>query len=269
MEEDWFFHLLKGKGMHTTKNLPLPLTKKAAHIFRQFGVEENISIKKGFVLASFISLGVSKEFGYDATKSIRNMEHSQFWVATLSNFYKKGLVSSDLPLVVDYINNQVFNLKKNINWKHKTVNNLLKDAEQWHADLFHQEQLIKEKKILARNLHFKKSSISNFSIESIAFNESIEKYTIKQIKSSNELYAEGRQLSHCVYSYRNLCKSNSVQIFSLSIIGENNMSKPQITLELRDKDICQARGAYNRYPYDNELEIIKLWAEKEGLACCF
>ena len=56
---------------------------------------------------------------------------------------------------------------------------------------------------------------------------------------------------------------NSEELWNILI------SKPQITLELRNKDIYQARGKINRKPNDNELEIIKLWTEKKGLNSCF
>jgi hypothetical protein len=274
-EEEWLLHLIKGERMHTANNLPLPLTKKAAHIFRNFSKSEvtnfqkyslgrGVSIEQGFVLASFLSFGVSKEFSYDAIKSIRNLKHSQFWIATLSRFYKKGLESEDLPLVMDYINDQVFNLKNNINWKHKKVNNLLRDSEQWHndTDLLHHP---KEEE----NIVFPKSSISNYSIEYTSLNNSIESYSIEQIKSSNELYDEGRQLRHCVYSYSSYCESNSCQIFSLSIIDQKNKSRPLLTIEVTGSNICQVRGKHNREPIDYELEIINKWAINKGLACCF
>ena len=164
---------------------------------------------------------------------------------------------------MDYINDQVFNLKNNINWKHKTVNNLLRDSEQWHNDTYHLRQLKEE------NIVFPKSSISNYSIKYTSLNNSIESYSIEQIISSNELYNEGRQLHHCVYSYSSYCESNSCQIFSLSIIDQKNKSRPLLTIEVKENDIYQVRGKYNREPIDYELEIINKWANKEGLVCYF
>ena len=273
-EQEWLFHIIQGEGMHTAKNLPLPLTKKAAHIFRGFsgyeGKNERIngrfglSIEKGFILASFLSLGVSKEFSYGALRSIRNIEHSRFWVITLSNFYKKGLVEADLPLVIDYINDQVFNLKNNSNWKHKTINNLLQDSEQWHINT-HLHLRPKEEE----NIVFTKSSISNYSIDCDPLSSSIEGYSIKQIITSTELYDEGRKLHHCAYSYSSDCESNSCQIFSMLIIDHKNEARPILTIELRENQIYQVRGKYNREPIDSELEIIHKWAHKEGLLCSF
>jgi hypothetical protein len=270
-EEEWFLHLIKGEGMHTAKNLPLPLTKKAAHIFRGFSryigtnngnIEGRygLSIEKGFIHASFLSLGVSEEFSYAAIRRIFNTNESGFWVTTLSNFYKKGLFSEDLPLVIDYINDQTLNLNRMVNWKRKTLDNLIDEAVEWHSGTLNEYQLLQ-----AVNVVFEKSSISNYSIEIPGINKDNQIYSIKQLSSSNELYAEGQLLSHCVYSYRNFCASNSCQIFSMSITDQANKSKPLLTIEVRETGIYQVRGEYNRDPHDNELEIIKMWAKKEGL----
>jgi hypothetical protein len=254
-EKEWFYHWLSGNSLTRAKNLPISLTKKAAYVFRNLDKAPGISIKEGFIYASLISLNLSPDYSHQVVISIRNIEHSHFWINTMVRFFENGLTSSDVGTAMDYIYHMEFTRQKEVNWKHKKVKNLLKDVEAWHRDI----SITKDFNGY-RNIIFDKSKISKFSTKVKPDN-----YIIIQLKTSKELFIEGVKLHHCVHSYESSCYNNECQIFSLRLTSAKGLIKPLITIEIRDNHVYQALGNYNRRPNNKEIEIIKTWAKENDL----
>lgn len=91
-------------------------------------------------------------------------------------------------------------------------------------------------------------------------------WRFRQIKTGNELFREGQRMHHCVASYKRLCMSDQVSIWSLTTefpLGHINRG---VTIEVRqDGTIVQCRGFANRLPYGNEVAAVKRWANEHGL----
>jgi PcfJ-like protein len=91
-------------------------------------------------------------------------------------------------------------------------------------------------------------------------------WRFRQIKTGNELFREGQRMHHCVASYKRLCMSDQVSIWSLTTefpLGHINRG---VTIEVRnDGTIMQCRGFANRLPYGNEAAAVKRWATEYGL----
>jgi len=90
-------------------------------------------------------------------------------------------------------------------------------------------------------------------------------YEISQIRKVIDLYLEGIELQHCVFTYKAHCFSGRCYIFSLKAIEEEEQKKPLITIEIRGKKIVQAKGKHNRQPNDLEKDIIRIWAKERAL----
>ena len=93
--------------------------------------------------------------------------------------------------------------------------------------------------------------------------EKIGHYLVKEVENSKDLMIEGNKMGHCVGGYVNNCLSGRSSILSLKIDGIR-----KITLEINiiRKEIIQAKGKYNREIYKNELKILGLFAQKNGLS---
>ena len=253
-EKGWLDHILKRNSLKSAKELPLPLTKKAAHVFLNIEGDIGLSVKEGLVYSSLLSLGTSKGFAMGVLRNIRNFAQSEFWVKTMSQFYHKGLAIENIGDTMDYINQCHYLDNRKINWKQKSVNNLITDTEEWHVQIIRQQEIKRQK-----YNRFKNSEISGFSQE---VNE--KNYIIKQIKTSIELSTEGHKLNHCVYSYRSSCRKGHCEIFSLRRV-DDLLELPLITIEIRNNKIFQAKGKFNRKPIDVEWDIIREWANFEDL----
>ncbi|MFN6038309.1 MAG: PcfJ domain-containing protein, partial [Bacteroidota bacterium] len=89
-------------------------------------------------------------------------------------------------------------------------------------------------------------------------------YIIKQLTTSRQLYLEGYDLKHCVYTYVSRCMWRDCQIFSLRMLDREEET-PLLTIELDGASIVQIRGKHNRSATLSELELVKSWAKKEKL----
>ena len=85
------------------------------------------------------------------------------------------------------------------------------------------------------------------------------KWSICEITSAQELYAEGRSMRHCVASYINSCINQSAAVFSLSLDG---IRKLTIGINPVSRKVMQAKGEYNRDATHEEDLIIKKWRDE-------
>ena len=254
-EKNWFSDILKCKSLRNVQGLPIILTKKANNVFRSMNLTSKVTVEDGIICASMKSLGVSEDYALEVVANIRNYEECEFWVKTMSILYFKELKIELIGEIMDYISHLHFTENKGINWKQKKVQNLVKESSDWHREVGMHEFLRQRK-----NNRFKSSSFADMKITQMD-----SEYIIKQVRSSRELYAEGKKLNHCVYSYERNCLNNSCVIFSLRKLITDEPEKPLITIEIRGKFIFQARGNFNRKPSKREWEIINNWANDEGL----
>jgi PcfJ-like protein len=75
-------------------------------------------------------------------------------------------------------------------------------------------------------------------------------------------------MRHCVAIYEQFCVSGQSAIWSMGLERNHGRRKRLITIEVavHRKAICQVRGKANRLPTEKEMEILRRWAAKAGLA---
>lgn len=128
---------------------------------------------------------------------------------------------------------------------------------------------IKTKKRLKSLLHKKwaPAPIADFSfVEDDPVIWKYRHWSIHQLRNRAELIHEGNQLHHCVADYSRLCSLGVTSIWSMKCSGRLS-SRHSVTIEVdpENREIIQARGICNRWPTDEEQEIIRKWAEREEL----
>jgi PcfJ-like protein len=91
-------------------------------------------------------------------------------------------------------------------------------------------------------------------------------WRFRQIKTEVELFREGQRMEHCVASYRDLCATGSVSIWSVTCEAPDGTTTSRLTVELRhDGTIAQCRGYRNGPPTREEAAIIRRWAAERKL----
>lgn len=83
-------------------------------------------------------------------------------------------------------------------------------------------------------------------------------WVFTELISSDELYAEGNALNHCVYLYSSDCIQGDTRIISLALNGKRCAT---IEVALSNKLIVQIKGSCNREATDEENSIISIWKD--------
>lgn len=84
-------------------------------------------------------------------------------------------------------------------------------------------------------------------------------YIIRPAKDAAEIVTEGRLLHHCVGGDNYLQKHNTGRSFILFLRPIKDKDIPYITVEIRDEEIIQWYGAYDKKP---NQKLIDAWLEK-------
>ena len=192
-ESNWFIMELTGKNLIYSDQLPFKMTRKAAHFFRCMSEDIGLTVTRSLIYAQMYSLIEDERFSLAVAYHIRNISDSNFWIETMSILYKKGLNSEGVNDVMDYINQVVLIQGIRIDIKNKNFENLKRDIEHWHIELYSQK--------LNKKTGLRKLPDAKLAEFLIMHNDIV--YSIIQLKRLNELYVEGKSLKHCVYSYRN------------------------------------------------------------------
>lgn len=91
-------------------------------------------------------------------------------------------------------------------------------------------------------------------------------WTIDELLTDKELRVEGGILQHCVADYVKLCARRDTSIWSLKV-HEGDSHRRILTIEVipETKLIRQAKGKRNAPPTAPVAEVLRAWAEQEGL----
>lgn len=260
LTKKWF--VCVGTGGSLYKNhLKSFLTKKEGHIFINCPFE--VTILEGLVysVAMAESGDVGRSLRIAKSKINEKNINEEFWRNAIRFFAQKDKTPDSINEIndlVDYIQHEkATNNKFSLFGNGWTLTSLKKRMIDWHYALRREKAL--------GNYEWEGHLIDNY-LEIEKENEIItHEWTIKQIKSSKELYEEGSKQHHCVSSYKNGCISGNLSIWSLRYDN-----KRKVTIELRNNGaIVQARGYANRYTTKQEDAIINRWAKANNLYCTY
>lgn len=88
-------------------------------------------------------------------------------------------------------------------------------------------------------------------------------YSIIYPKHYRDIQQEGSSLSHCVASYVEKVMEGKTHIVFLRKTDE--LTKSLVTVEIKNEAIVQYRASYNMIPSKEEMDFLKIYAEKKKL----
>lgn len=238
------------------------LTKREAHIFLHAPIQLKIREALFYAIAYAANPDIGTASMIACSKLADKDYKSKFW-QNCARFFAVNKPSGIMHLndVLDYIDHRHReNAEFTLFGMGYTFESLVKHMKQWHADLG-------RIKVLG-DAWWDGHPIDNETFASIN-SEGVKRFwTFTQIKTAKELAAEGNAMRHCVFSYRDHCKTGSVSIWSLSTSSNEygKSFKRKVTIELLNNgDIVQMRGYANRQVTPEERTIIGKWVNKNGL----
>jgi len=270
----WFIDVGQGKNIRKCSDLPIVLTKKMAHTF--MGTPNKFNVFEAFRRAQILSLGGDKRtvLGVLGTRIGARFMEEDFWITVVRFFINNPMLDvNQYDPIVDYIRSRKFIPQPEIiegeilynvpqpgfSMHGRDPQSLIDKMDSWHKRLAKTSKYRSSEK-------WEHATINDFSItEGTKQNQRI--WTIRQLLSEVELFAEGTEMRHCVGSYSGSCRLLKTSVWSLRLSNKNGINQNVLTIAVDSysKMISQMRGFGNRTPTPKEKEIIMVWARKEDL----
>jgi hypothetical protein len=192
----------------------------------------------------------------DTGRRLASIEDETFLDTVIAWFSKNSMLDLEQfgPLM-DFIWHKRFEDRK-FSMKGRSVMAMIRAMEDWHQDL--------AKRKITQGKEYKSSGLKpghyEFNHRESSGNYALYCYDIIEILNSKELHAEGKAHKHCVLSYSGSIEQGYCSIWSMKLNGER-----AITIEVRSKNIVQARGSCNRQASTEEFRILQRWANENGI----
>ena len=275
--QGWYLHLAKGKSLRNL-DVPLRLTKRMVHYF--YEAPHHYSVEEALRHAQVLALGGDKELAdaIIASRLGREQDNEDFWESVIHFFINaKELELQQVIPIVDFLHSMKFEYGQyyhadgsvtlppphpGLSMKGRSYGSLKKQVEAWHGQL---------RKRRGSKMTWQRSKLREFQFVEELRNgddELVEcHWIIKELLSSRELVAEGRYFHHCVATYSRNCYKGWTTIWSMRRRVEDKEKRIMtIEVDVNGRFIRQARAKCNRTPIKKGMNILHMWARKEGLA---
>ncbi len=263
---DWCIQLTNGASVRALANFPVKVTPKIAHYF--VNSPDYVSVNEAIRYAQVMACGGDEYLAWYINQSYlgRNgFNQEEFWETVIAFFARTPMFDAEnVPNLVDYLEAQ-HHQNRDFSMKGRTINALLRQSEEWHAELAQRRKA----NSLKKNIIWEKCNINTFVKEEGAFeHNNYKKFVLRELLSSNELQKEGSAMNHCVASYAYKCEKRTTAIFTLEQIaywGELCEKMVTIEINLNTKEVVQIKGKYNRQPTQRESNIVQMWIDENNL----
>lgn len=273
LHQGWYIHVAQGGNLRTAQRLPVPLTKRQAHLFLQ--APDDFDVVSAFRWAQIRDLGGSERLVRSIleTRLGATFGDEAFWASV----FRYLIAHPEIPShqhgpIIDFVHGQKFTPsilnpqcslpgepllvppQPNLCMKGRSPESLLRALRDWHAGL--------ARAAAVAPVSWEPSGIPQFVCEEESGDES-RWYGFVELLSTRELIAEGEAMHHCVASYARACASRRTSIWSLRA---QDRAVPLVTLEVNNfqRRIVQAKRRWNRRPTDFEHALLARWGAAGG-----
>ena len=266
---DWFVHIGLGKNIRTAKT-PIPLTKMMAHHFLE--APDTFGSMAAFRWGQVHALGGDRRLteALLGSRLSNSFVHDDFWSSVIRFFIANPMLDRrHIGPIIDYLHDQKFESieivredgtvaseappQPNLSMRGRSPSALLNAVERWHGELGRRTKLTGQT--------FKRSGHKGLRLTNA---DGALTWQLRELLSEAELAAEGRALHHCVVSYASSCAAGECSIWSMERRTDTGLAKHQ-TVEVRNSQIVQCRGKFNRLPTAREIAVLETWARHAGL----
>jgi|GEM_PF-1154616 len=255
----WYIQLGRGDSVLSLCAFPAKFTHKMAHEFR---------LTPGGAYSIEQAIRRAQALGYGATQNLAEMiawsanmadVKDNTFRAQLIQFMAKqarGAAFAEIESVTGYVAD-----------KYAETNGFKLKGRSWAALVkAAREHEIEKAKRLAAEMGGDWAALPIPDYEVVSDKDT---YRIVQLLTSEELYNEGVEMSHCVADYDGDCAAGDTAIFSLRKFTEGTEGYETLaTLEYRTEEhsIVQAKARFNEYVSLEAEHQIEKWAKLNGIA---
>jgi hypothetical protein len=252
----WYVEVVQGRSLYKTVTRGF-LTKRETHVFL------NPPVQFGFTEALWhaVARSYTDDFGTVlrvARSKVARQEVTPFWRDAARFFAVSSAPLDEIDDLCDY-----FEARRardaGYSLSGRTLGSLRNQMAEWHRDL------MRARRIGGGSWPGAGLPDWCWKDDNHAPPHKQVTWTVKQIKTGNDLAEEGARMRHCVAFYKQRCMRGSCSIWSLR---RKTRAKEErvLTLEMNAaNDIVQVRGFANRLANPDELRILGRWASENGI----
>jgi hypothetical protein len=253
----WYIQMGRGDSVQKLAAFPVQFTNKMAHVFRE--TPAHYTVEQAIRRAQAIGFGATPQ----TAEAIA-------WSATFDEFHLEDFKAKVIGFITKQPETPTFDRLQQVleylvameaqpgtySLKGRTWASVVRQAAEYRAEVV--------KKRAAENFtEWVRANIKDYDVE-----KESGIFKIVQLATSEALYEEGYEMSHCVAEYAYDCAEGSVAIFSLRkfIKGEaGHYTLATIEVCLETYEIVQAKAKCNTAISAEAQKLILDWAEKEEL----
>jgi hypothetical protein len=271
--QGWYKHIAGGGNLRTVEDLPVSLNRRQAHLFLQ--TPDEFDILSAFRRSLIIDLGGDDRLVRSILSSRIAIAFGaeEFWT-TVFRFF---IAHPELPPqehgpIIDFLLDQKFipsvpnpladqpgqpaleSPQPNLSMKGRTPESLRRAVTDWHRELA-------ERQAVATAVgSWEPSGFTPF-VRDEETEGGQRFYEVTELLTAQELFEEGKTMSHCVASYARTCASGRSSIWSLRVQIESGRVIRLATIEVRlsDRKIIQVRRRSNKPPTSREVSLLSRW----------
>ena len=239
-------HLGQGGDLRRAPGLPV-LTRREAHtLFTWQGAGSVMGVVRA---AQVASIGGPAWLGEALSLSgaARRMRNEDWWRQAIAWLVDIEPPAEHVGLLLDWL--------LSMHARHEALPRKWGRARALRASAAWHDRLGRSRYAIGPNRVLPKVNLPDFETDMEG-----ERWSMRPLRSTDELAAEGAALSHCVATYASLALQGVCSLWSLRCDGQRCL-----TVELRSGRVVQARGLRNRAPTPGEASVLRLWAEHVGV----
>lgn len=277
-ELDLYLHLAAGKSIRRFElplSYPTRLTKLAARFFMQ--APDDVLPILAYRWAQVRSLGGDDRLArllMDTPTLCTPTRHEEFW-ETVIRFLIRNLPLSDQETreIVWFIDQQRFRpaetvwgrgagqrpLQPDFTLKGRSLMSLRRHMANWRTEFA--PRFTPPVLSVPSATAWVRTNIRPFT-----HTQGEQIWTIEELLTDKELRVEGGIMEHCVATYIQHCARRKTSIWSMKV-QQGEQRKRLLTIEVvpGTNTIWQAKGKRNSPPTEAALQILRCWADQEGL----
>ena len=279
LHQQWFVHVGRGENIRKAPGLPVALTKMMAH--HVLLAPDDCTINRAVRWGQLRGTGVPERIargvlGSRLGNEFFGAEQEQFWGSVFNFFALHPTIDpNQVGPVIDYLHNQKFvpagpvNVggafvqqgppQPGLSMKGRTPEGLVQQVDAWHRQL-------RRVRRGGGDVAWGSCLIPGYDrIEGEAPNQ--RRFFIVELLGSGELRAEGTAMHHCVGTYAWSCQSGKTAIYSFRADeGTGPYRRLTVEVDVRRREITEARGKYNAMPTEVDKRILNAWATTARLS---
>jgi hypothetical protein len=253
----WYVHVARGQSLRTAPALPVPLSRKAAHLALSAPAR---STPEQALLHGYLSgHGASRAVREEVLRSVRwhGLELDEHWL----KLFEKIARAQDLPA------DQVRALLAHADARRErgasidvSVATLLRGLERQRAAQVRQQAQ-------AWGPQFDEPWAASLPAAPFTGSSDGGEYALHELRSLREIFEEGQSMHHRVFTYAQAARAGTVSIWSLRLArAGREVGRVTLRVVASERAVVEARRRCNQAIFPQERELIRSWASRQGLS---